>query len=118
MVSDGLLLSAQNPNGLSWVPYIVTIMYAHLVTMAWGLSNQNLCPFILDYSFDYGSGCPDVTYFDDFKSAKICYNNRLYFLLNAHGTSVDESKVFALLPGTGDLLAGAYGVTVGNIVRG
>jgi len=118
IISDGLILSTQNPSATDSVANIKAMMYGFLIPVAWATSNQNLCPFVLDYGQDYGAGCPEHTYFDNWASVKTCYNGRTYFLLNANGWSYDGSSVLGLLPGTGDLIAGSYGITLDNIIHG
>lgn len=118
IISDGLILSKQNPNAPDSVANLKAIMYGYITPVAWNTSNEYLCPFVLDYGQDYGAGCPQVTYFDIWASVKTCYNGRTYFLLNANGNSDDGSSVLGLLPGTGDLLANTYGITLDNIIHG
>jgi hypothetical protein len=118
IISDGLILSKQNPSATDSVANIKAMMYGFLTPVAWATSNQNLCPFVLDYGQDYGPGCPEHTYFDNWASVKTCYNGRTYFLLNANGWSYDGSSVLGFLPGSGDLIAGSYGITLDNIIHG
>lgn len=119
IISNGSILSQQNPSVPDSVTTMRQIMFGYMTPVAWATSNQYLCPFVLDYGQDYGPGCHQVTYFDNWSSsAKTCYNNRTYFLLNVNGVSIDDSCTLAPLPGNKDLVNGTYGITLDNLVYG
>lgn len=68
-------------------------LYSVLIPYAWSLSNENLHPVVIDTGYD----CSDLwpSYFHDYiaedtaKDMSVCYNNALYYLLDARACNTD-----------------------------
>ncbi|OTA98047.1 carbohydrate esterase family 3 protein [Hypoxylon sp. CI-4A] len=73
-------------------------LYSVLIPYAWSLSNENLHPVVIDTGYDCSDTWPD--FFHDYiaedtaKATAVCYNDALYYLLDARNCNIDCSKVY------------------------
>jgi hypothetical protein len=113
LIADGKLFSQPNILSSDVSNNTRKVTYGYLVPIAWTLSNENLYPFVLDA----GVACKQPSYFDKYIAARVCYNGKVYFLLNQHD-SKKMYDIFELLPGNDQLRTATYGLSTGDIVGG
>jgi hypothetical protein len=72
-------------------------LYAVLIPYAWSLSNEDAHPVVIDTGYDCSDTYP--SYFHDYiaedtaNTMAVCYNNALYYLLDARYCNIDCSGV-------------------------
>ncbi|XXH02567.1 hypothetical protein Hte_008944 [Hypoxylon texense] len=73
-------------------------LYSVLIPYAWSLSNENLHPVVIDTGYDCSDTYP--SYFHDYiakdtaKATAVCYNDALYYLLDARNCNIDCNRVY------------------------
>lgn len=95
---QGQLMEATSSSGaLDTQTALEQALYSVLIPYAWSLSNENAHPVVIDTGYDCSDTYP--SYFKDYiskdtaKEVAVCYNNALYYLLDARYCNVDCSGV-------------------------
>lgn len=95
MISDGRLIDGMGPDGHLVSPepvdedkigdHITTIVFAYSIPVLWRLSGRK--PFVLDSGSSCDAPVPSGVYLtpDTQARTKVCYNQRLYFLVMSDG---------------------------------
>jgi hypothetical protein len=133
IIDDGQLMEdTSTTSDLSMQTWLEQSIYSLLIPYAWSFSNENAHPFIIDTGYDYSDTYP--SYFHDYiaestvNKVAVCYNEALYYLVDARACQIDCSGVHGVgstvctpnkfsLPFGADSMDGTQwgGVTVENL---
>lgn len=98
IIDDGQLMEdTATTSDLDMQQALEQSIYALLIPYAWSLSNENSHPFIIDTGYDCSDTYP--SYFHDYVSestaeaVSVCYNDNLYYLVDARACQKDCSGV-------------------------
>ncbi|KAI1765641.1 carbohydrate esterase family 3 protein [Hypoxylon sp. FL1150] len=99
IMDNGKLMESTSTSGdIDAKEALENSLYSVLIPYAWSLSNENLHPVVIDTGYDCSDTYP--SYFHDYVSedtasaTAVCYNDSLYYLLDARDCNIDCSKVY------------------------
>ncbi|KAF7558240.1 hypothetical protein G7Z17_g159 [Cylindrodendrum hubeiense] len=94
LIDEGQVMEETSTSGtMDIVQYIEQSLYPILIPYAWSLSNMNSHPFVMDSGYDCSNTYPDL--YHDYMTQEVadavsvCYNDKLYYLLDARNCQVD-----------------------------
>jgi hypothetical protein len=98
VIDEGHLMESTSTSGdLDAQTALEQSLYALLIPYAWSLSNENVHPVVIDTGYDCSDTYP--SYFHDYiakdvaNTMAVCYNDALYYLLDARSCNIDCSGV-------------------------
>lgn len=94
VIDDGKVMEdTTTTSDLDMQQWLEQSIYTVLIPYAWSLSNKNSHPFVMDTGYDCSDTYPD--YFHDYisedvaKATAVCYNDNLYYLVDARDCQRD-----------------------------